>query len=60
MKCLYVNIDCDWPDPTGDIECTECAHYKKEVDYTSILSWIKELLGKLLNGIKKLDSNKVT
>jgi|GEM_PF-3933739 len=47
MKCFYYDIECDWPEPTGDIECTECVHYNKAIKSTSILNWLLELLNKI-------------
>ena len=47
MKCLYYDIECDWPNATGDIECTECVHYKKEEKSTSMLDWLLNILNKL-------------
>jgi len=47
MKCVYNDIECDWPIKTGDIECSGCVHYNKEKKSTSILDRLVELLNKL-------------
>ena len=47
MKCPYNDFECDWPIATGDIECSECVHYKKEIKSTSIIDQLLELLNKL-------------
>lgn len=53
MKCLYNDIECDWSEPTGDIECTKCVHYNKAKKSTSILNWLSELLNKLFTKKRK-------
>ena len=52
MKCLYYDINCDWPDPTGDIECVDCVHYKETMKSTPVIDWFIGWLDKLF-GKKK-------
>lgn len=49
MKCLYNDIECDWSEVTGDIECVKCVHYNKAIKSFSILDRLLELLKKLFS-----------
>ena len=54
MKCIYIDIECDWPETTGDIECSECVHYNKGIKAKKgfdILDWIIEKIERIF--IKK-------
>lgn len=48
MRCLYKDIECDWPESTGDIECAQCVHYNEGEKSASKGGWLKKLLNKIL------------